>query len=76
MILNTAETGEILTMPSRSRDHIRQKHVPQAVELVEGNRLHFKQSPPGRVEELEGTLPGGEVFYRLRHGEGGLEIKQ
>lgn len=75
MIWNAGDPGKIFTMPSPSRDHIRQKKVPQVIQLLAGNRLHFKQSPPGKPEEFEGALPGGEVFYRLRHGEGGLEVK-
>jgi len=76
MIWRSGEPGTIVSMPSPSRDHIREKTVPQECRRIEGNRLHFKQSPPGRPQELEEDLPGGEVVYLARHGEAGLEVSQ
>ena len=76
MIWHAGAPGTIVSMPSPSRDHIRQKKVPQECRRIEGNRLYFKQSPPGQPEELERDLPGGDVFYLARHGEAGLEVSQ
>lgn len=66
--------NKVITAPSPSRDHLRQKKVPQSVTLAEGNAIRFLQSSPGREEELHIQLPAGEVVYHAYHGANGLEV--
>ncbi len=61
------------TAPRPSRAHKRQKKVPQEIRR-EGAVLHFRQSAPGEPQEFDLQLPGGELFYEVRHGVGGLEM--
>lgn len=64
----------LVTAPSPSRDHLRQKKVPQMVHFYEKDKiLHFEQSHPGRAERLDIPLPSGDLVYHIYHGPNGLE---
>lgn len=66
----------LVTAPSPSRDHIRQKKVSQQIHFDESNRLlHFEQSYPGRPETLDIPLPSGDLVYHIYHGPNGLETR-